>query len=96
MYVTKEKIYPGYVPKHNSNRKKKIILMIPKGKGREAKPEEQQWHHLALKRLSALLKRIISKINGGFYCFNFLYSFRTKKKLNHIKEYLKIKSLAML
>ena len=60
--------------------------MIPKGKGREAKPEEQQWHHLALKRLSALLKRIISKINGGFYCFNFLYSFRTKKKFESHKR----------
>ena len=66
--------------------KKKILLMIPKGKGRNTKPEGQQWHYFALKKLSALLKRIISKSNGDFYCFNFLYSFRTKNKFESHKR----------
>ena len=36
--VKKEKIYPTYVSKDNSNRKKQVILlMIPDGEGREAK-----------------------------------------------------------
>ena len=42
------------VLKHNANREKQvIILMIPNGKGR--------WHNLAVKKLSALLRRITSK-----------------------------------
>ena len=33
----KEKIYPAYISKTNSNREKQVIpLMIPNGKGREA------------------------------------------------------------
>ena len=40
--------------KHNANREKQvIILMIPNGKGR--------WHNLAVKKLSALLRGIMSK-----------------------------------
>ena len=34
LYGKKEKIYPAFVSKHNSNREKKvIILMIPNGQG---------------------------------------------------------------
>ena len=41
LYAKKEKIYPAYVSKHNSNRKKQVIpLMIPNGEG---------WHYLAVK-----------------------------------------------
>ena len=48
MYATKEKIYPAYVSKHNSNFKKQVILlMIPNGAG-------WRWHYLAVKKLSAL------------------------------------------
>ena len=28
-----------------------------------------------------------SQYSGEFYCFNYLYSFRTKKKLNHVKKF---------
>ena len=53
LFAKKEKIYPAYVSKHNSNRERQIILlMIPNGEG---------WHYLAVKRLSALLSRITSK-----------------------------------
>ena len=34
LYTKKEKIYPAYVSKHNSNREKQVILlMIPNGEG---------------------------------------------------------------
>ena len=32
------------------------------------------------KKLSRLLREVISKINGGFYCLNCCHSFRTKNK----------------
>ena len=53
--------------------------------------EEQIWHYLAVKKLSALFLRITSKHNGDFYCLNCLHSLRTEKKLNLIKKYIKIK-----
>ena len=46
--------------------------MIPYCEGR---------HYLAVKKLSALSKRITSKNNGDFYYLNCLNSFRTKSKL---------------
>ena len=68
MYAKREKIYPAYVSKHNSNRKKQvIILMIPNGEG---------WHYLAMNKLSALLRAIMS----DFYCMNCLHSFATENK----------------
>ena len=49
-------MYPAYVSKHNSNRKKQVIyLMIPNGEGRKGL---QQWHYLAVKKSSALLRGI--------------------------------------
>ena len=42
LYAKKEKIYPAYVPKNNSNREKQVILsMIPNGK---------KLHYLAVKK----------------------------------------------
>ena len=35
LYTKKEKIYPAYISKHNSNREKQVILlMISNGEGR--------------------------------------------------------------
>ena len=45
------------------------LLMIPTEKG---------WHYLAIKKLSALLRRIDSKHNDDFYFLICLHSFRTK------------------
>ena len=48
LYAKKEKEYPLYISKCNSNREKQsILLMIPNG---------QKSHYLAVKKLSALLK----------------------------------------
>ena len=40
----------------------------------------EKWHYLAVKKLSALLRGITSKHYYGFYCLNYLHSFRTKNK----------------
>ena len=39
------------------------------------------WHYLAVKKLSTLLRGITSKYHGDFYCLNCLHSFRTESKL---------------
>ena len=49
LYTKKEKIYPAYVSKKNSNCEKQVILlMIPNGKKCEAK-SDGRWHYLPLK-----------------------------------------------
>ena len=40
----------------------------------------QGWHNLELKRLSALLRGIMSKYHEDFYCLNCLHSFATENK----------------
>ena len=74
MEANKEKIYAAYVSKYSSNYEKQvIILMISNG--------DKQWHYLAVKKLSALLRRITSKHHGDFDCLNCLHSFTTKSNL---------------
>ena len=46
----------------------------------------EKWHYLAVKKLSALLRKILSKHHSDFYCLNCLYSFRTKSKLETHKR----------
>ena len=54
LYAKKEKIYPAYVSKHNSNREKQVILlMISNG---------ERCHSVALKKLPALSRGIPSNI----------------------------------
>ena len=89
MYAKKEKIYPAYVSKHNSNREKQVMInkeMISNGENREVKPEGRLWHYLAVKKISALLRGTTSKNNGDFYCLTCLHSFRTKNKLESHKR----------
>ena len=58
----------------------------------------KKWHYLAVKNLSALLRRITSNHYGDFYCLNCLHSYRTKDTLkehenvfeNHDSCYTKI------
>ena len=78
--MLKRKLYPAYFSKHNLIRKKQgILLMIPNGekrkdksKGREAEYERKRQHYLAVKNISAVLRRITSKNNCDFYCLNSL------------------------
>ena len=62
-----------YKLKYNFKRENQVILlMITDGK---------KWHYLAVKRLSALLRRITLNHNGDFYCLNCFHSYSTKNKL---------------
>ena len=71
-YTKNEKTYPAHVSKQNSKREEQVIfLMIPNG---------EEWHYLAVKSLSALLRRITSKHDGDFYCLDCFHSFKTKIK----------------
>ena len=82
MSTKNENVSSEYISKHNSNREKQVILlMISNREKREAKSEGQQWHYLVVKKLSALLRGIMSKHYSDFYCLNCLKSFRTKNKL---------------
>ena len=59
--------------KHNLKRESQVILlMITDG---------EKWQYLAVKKLSTLLKGIITKHNGDFYCLNCFNSYSTKEKL---------------
>ena len=47
----KEKIYPAYLSKSNSNHKKQVILsMIRNEEKCEAKSEGRHWHYLTAKK----------------------------------------------
>ena len=46
----------------------------------------KNWHYLAVKRLSRLLRGISSNHNSDYYCLNFLHSYRTENKLNVHKK----------
>ena len=43
----------------------------------------QKWHYLAVKKLSALFRGITSNNNGGFYCINYLHSYRAENHYKH-------------
>ena len=70
-YSKKEKIYPAYVSKHNSNREKQVIILrISNGDKRERSEtlatrakSEGQCHYLAVKKLLALSRGITFKKN---------------------------------
>ena len=48
----------------------------------------EKWHYLAVKKLSALLRRITSKHVGYFYCLNCFHSCSTEKNLKNMKKYV--------
>ena len=53
--------------------------------------EKEDWHYLAVKNLSALLRGITSKINRDFYCLNWFPSFRINNKLKSQEKVCKKK-----
>ena len=73
-YNTKQ-IRPVYISKYNHNRDNNVnLLMI-------ADDNNNNWHYLAVKNTSRLLRGITSNNNGDFYCLNCFHSYTTKKKL---------------
>ena len=74
-----EEIRHAYISKYNSDREDQVILLrITDGK---------KWHYLAVKKLSALLRGITSKHNGGSYCINRFHSYSTKEKLKNLRKF---------
>ena len=72
-YKTKE-IRQAYISEHNDKCNNQVnLLMITDG--------TSNWHYLAIKNLSRLLRGITSNHNGDFYCLNCLYLYRTISKL---------------
>ena len=69
-----KQIRQAYISKHKNERDTHVnLLMIIDGTG--------NWHYLAVKSISGLLRGITSNHNGGFYCLNCLHSYTTEKKL---------------
>ena len=72
-YNTNE-IKQAYVSKYNNERDNQVnLLMITDG--------TTNWHYLAIKNISGLLRGITSNHNGDFYCLNCFHSYTTKRKL---------------
>ena len=82
LYAEKENKCPCYISKYNSNHQKQVILIIILN--------GERWHYLAVKKLSALLRGIMSKHHVDFYYFNCLHSFETENKSESRTNYLKI------
>ena len=71
-YNTKE-IKQAYISKYNKRYNQINLLMITDG--------ETNWHYLAVKSISGLLRGITSKHDGDFYCLNCFHSYTSEKKL---------------
>ena len=48
--------------------------------------ETNNWHYLAVKRISGLLRGITSRHNGDFYCLNCFHSYTTEEKFRKNKR----------
>ena len=63
-----EEIRQAYISEHNDERNNQVnLLMITDG--------DTNWHYLAIKNISGLLRGITSNYNGDFYCLNCLHSY---------------------
>ena len=72
-YNTKQ-IRRAYISKYNNDGDIQVnLLMIT--------DETNNWHYLAVKSISRLLRVITSDHNGYFYCLNCFHSYTTEKKL---------------
>ena len=80
-----EEIRHAYVPKHNTKRENQLILLMITDGGK--------WHYLAVKKLSALLRGITPKHEGGFSCLNCFHL--QKINLKSIMMYVKIILIVM-
>ena len=87
-YKTKE-IRQAYISEHNDKRNNQVnLLMIIDG--------TSNWHYLAIKNISGLLRGITSNHNGDFDCLNCLHSYRTISKLKKHEKICKNHALCHL
>ena len=86
-YNTKE-IRQAYISEHNDERNNQVnLLMITDG--------TSNWHYLAIKNISRLLRGITSNHNGDFYCLNSFICIELKVNFKNMKKYLKIPIFAI-
>ena len=52
--------------------------------------DDENWHYLAVKKLSRLLRGITLNNDGDFYCLNCFHYTEQKKHLKNVKNYAKI------
>ena len=74
MYHNKKEIEIVYKSKYNYKRKNQVILLM-------ITDNNNRWHYLAVKSLTALFRGITSNHYGDFYCLNCFHSYRTLNKL---------------
>ena len=75
-------IKQAYISKYNDERDSQVnLLMITDCR--------TNWHYLAIKNISGLLRGITSNHNGDFYCLNSFYSYTSKRKLKKHKRVCK-------
>ena len=74
-------IRPAYISKHNNKRSIQVILLM-------ITDRDNNWHYLAVTRVSGLLRGITSHKHGEFYCLNCFRPYSTKNMLEkHEKIY---------
>ena len=84
-----EEIGQAHISEHNDKRNNQVnLLMITDG--------TNNWHYLAIKNLSGLLRGITSIHNGDFYCLNCLHSYRTISKLKKHEKICKNHDFCLL
>ena len=70
LYIKEKETLQAYISKYNATHEKQInLLMI-----------SNECHYLEIKKLSTLLRVIISKHRGDFHCLSCLHSFRKETK----------------
>ena len=83
-----KQIRPAYISKYNHKRDNQVnLLMITNDD--EHSDGVKNWHYLAVKNLSRLLKEITSNHNKDFYCLNCFHSYRAKDKLKKLVKICK-------
>ena len=83
---TKE-IRHAYNSKYNLKHGGQVILLMI--------TDDEKWHYLALKNLSALYRGIRGNNNGDFYCLNCFTHILQKTNLENVKTCVKIMIIAM-
>ena len=73
-----KKIEIAYKSKYNLIRDNQMILLMISN--------SKNWHYLAVKSLSRLIRGISSNHNSDYYCLNGFQSYRTENKLNVHKK----------
>ena len=81
-------IRPTCISKFIHERNNQVILLMITN-------DNENWHYLAVKSLSRLLRRITSNHVGDFHYLNCFCSYRTKETLKNMKSYAKIMIIVM-